>query len=58
MSASSAWSIDTRAVTRDAIGRYSLLVRRYCCRRLASRGLEAGGPLRIETPAGGGYGTT
>jgi predicted O-methyltransferase YrrM len=29
VSASSAWSIDIRAVTRDAIGRYSLLIRRY-----------------------------
>jgi len=29
VSASSAWSIDIRAVTRDSIGRYSLLIRRY-----------------------------
>jgi predicted O-methyltransferase YrrM len=29
VSASSAWSIDVRAVTRDSIGRYSLLIRRY-----------------------------
>ena len=29
VSASSAWSIDVRAVTRDPIGRYSLLIRRY-----------------------------
>ena len=29
VSASSAWSIDIRAVTRDPIGRYSMLIRRY-----------------------------
>jgi predicted O-methyltransferase YrrM len=29
VSASSAWSIDIRAITKDSIGRYSLLIRRY-----------------------------
>ncbi len=29
VAASSAWRIDIRAVTRDRLGRYAMLIRRY-----------------------------